>query len=113
MAYSSLQWSSTDFQRNKYRQVMGTLATFEFVTAGANHSRDTNLENLKAGGYSMYNLRLAHRVDVSSMTFTAYGQLNNLTDKKYIGSVIVGNNAPFEPSPGRNWMVGLNAVTRF
>ena len=113
MAYSNLQWSSTDFHRNKYRQVMGTLATFEFVAAGANHSRDTNLENLKAGGYSMYNLRLAHRVDVSSMTFTAYGQLNNLTDKKYIGSVIVGNNAPFEPSPGRNWMVGLNAVTRF
>jgi iron complex outermembrane recepter protein len=113
MAYSSLQWSGTDFQRNKYRQVMGTLATFEFITAGANHSSDTNAENLKASGYSIYNLRLAHRVDISSMTLTAYGQLNNLTDKKYIGSVIVSNGSPFEPAPGRNWMLGLNAITRF
>jgi iron complex outermembrane receptor protein len=113
MAYSSIQWSGTDFQRNKYRQIMGTLATIEFVAAGANHSRDTNLENLKAGGYSLYNFRLAHRVDINSMTLTGYGQLNNLTDKNYIGSVIVGNSTPFEPAPGRNWMIGLNAITRF
>ncbi len=113
MAYSSIQWSGTDFQRNKYRQVMGTLATFELTAAGANHSSDTNAQNLKAGGYSLYNLRLAHRVDINSMTLTGYGQLNNLSDKKYIGSMIVGNAAPFEPAPGRNWMVGLNAVTRF
>jgi iron complex outermembrane receptor protein len=113
MAYSSIQWSGTDFQRNKYRQVMGTLATFEFVTAGANHGQDTNQADRKAGGYSSFNLRLAHRVDVNTMTITGYGQLNNLTDKQYIGSVIVGNAAPFEPAPGRNWMVGLNATTRF
>jgi iron complex outermembrane recepter protein len=113
MAYSSIQWSGTDFQRNKYRQIMGTLATVEFVTAGANHSKDTNTENLKAGGYSIYNLRLAHRVDINSMTLSGYGQLNNLTDKKYMGSMIVGNAAPFEPAPGRNWMIGLNAITRF
>jgi iron complex outermembrane receptor protein len=113
MAYSSIQWSGADFQRNKYRQVMGTLATFEFVVAGANHSSDTNSQNLKAGGYSIYNLRLAHRVDINSMTITGYGQLNNLTDKKYIGSMIVGNASPFEPAPGRNWMVGLNATARF
>jgi iron complex outermembrane receptor protein len=113
MAYSSIQWSDTDFQRNKYRQVMGTLATLEFVTAGTNHSSDTNTDSTKAGGYSLYNLRLAHRVDINSMTLTGYGQLNNLTDKKYMGSMIIGNSAPFEPAPGRNWMVGLNAITRF
>ena len=113
MAYSSIQWSGTDFQRNKYRQVMGTLATLEFVTAGANHSSDTNTDSTKAGGYSLYILRLAHRLDINTMTLTAYGQLNNLTDKKYMGSMIIGNPAPFEPAPGRNWMVGLNAVTRF
>ncbi len=113
MAYSSIQWSANDFQQNKYRQTMGTLATFEFITAGANHSSDTNAQNLKAGGYSIYNLRLAHRIDINSMTLMGYGQLNNLTDKKYMGSMIVGNPSPFEPAPGRNWMVGLNAITRF
>jgi iron complex outermembrane receptor protein len=113
IAYSSIQWSGTDFQRNKYRQVMGTLATFELVTAGANHSSDTNAQELKAGGYSLYNFRLAQRIDINSMTLTAYGQLNNITDKKYMGSVIIGSSSPFEPAPGRNWMVGLNAITRF
>jgi iron complex outermembrane receptor protein len=113
MAYSSLQFSGTDFQRNKYRQVMGTLATFELIAAGANHSDDENKADSKAGGYSLYNFRLAHRFDINSMTISGYGQLNNLTDKKYMGSMIVGNAAPFEPAPGRNWMVGLNAITRF
>jgi hypothetical protein len=27
--------------------------------------------------------------------------------------MIVGNSTPFEPAPGRNWMVGLNVITRF
>ncbi len=111
--FSSLQWSATDFQRNKYRQVLGTLATIEWVASGELHSRDDNAQTLKAGGYSAYNFRLAHRLDVNQITWTAYGQVNNITDKKYIGSVIVGNSTPFEPAPGRNWMLGLNATARF
>ncbi len=111
--FSSLQWSATDFQRNKYRQVLGTLATIEWVASGELHGRDDNAQTLKAGGYSAYNFRLAHRLDVNQITWTAYGQVNNITDKKYIGSVIVGNSTPFEPAPGRNWMLGLNATARF
>jgi iron complex outermembrane recepter protein len=111
--FSSLQWSATDFQRNKHRQVLGTLATIEWVASGELHSRDDNAQTLKAGGYSAYNFRLAHRLDVNQITWTAYGQVNNITDKKYIGSVIVGNSTPFEPAPDRNWMLGLNATARF
>ena len=113
MMLSSLQWSSTDFNRNKYRQILGTLATLEWFAAGELHGRDTNDQIYKAGGYSGYNFRLAHRLDVNRITWTAYTQVNNLTDKKYIGSVIVGNSTPFEPAPGRNWMIGLNATARF
>jgi iron complex outermembrane receptor protein len=113
MMLSSLQWSSTDFGRNKYRQVLGTMATFEWYAAGELHGRDTNEQIYKAGGYSAYNFRLAHRLDVNQITWTAYGQVNNITDKKYIGSVIVGNSTPFEAAPGRNWMLGLNATARF
>lgn len=113
MLYSSLQWSSNDFARNKYRQIMGTLATLEWTSSGELHGRDTNDQIYKAGGYSSYNFRLAHRLDLNKITWTTYGQVNNLTDKQYIGSVIVGNGSPFEPAPGRNWMIGLNAVARF
>jgi iron complex outermembrane recepter protein len=95
------------------RQIMGTLATLEWTSSGELHGRDTNDQIYKAGGYSSYNFRLAHRLDLNKITWTTYGQVNNLTDKQYIGSVIVGNGSPFEPAPGRNWMIGLNAVARF
>jgi iron complex outermembrane receptor protein len=42
------------------------------------------------------------------MQFSEYVRLNNIADKKYVGSVIVGdtNQRYFEPAPGRNWFVG-------
>jgi iron complex outermembrane receptor protein len=41
-------------------------------------------------------------------------RIENLFDKNYIGSVIVGDaNRPYEPAPRRNFMVGINAVAKF
>ena len=43
-----------------------------------------------------------------------YVRVNNVTNVKYVGSVIVGdtNGRYFEPAPGRNWFVGASvAVT--
>ncbi|MFM6922806.1 MAG: ligand-gated channel protein, partial [Polynucleobacter victoriensis] len=79
-----------------------------------NNSYSTDVGKAYAPGYSIYNIKLSHRWDVDKITLTSSAQLNNLTDKKYIGSVIVGDStAPFEPAPGRNWMLGLNATARF
>jgi iron complex outermembrane receptor protein len=37
-------------------------------------------------------------------------RVNNLLDRTYAGSVIVGdsNGRFFEPAPGRNWFAGIN-----
>jgi iron complex outermembrane receptor protein len=41
-------------------------------------------------------------------------RVDNLFDRNYIGSVIVGDaNRPFEPAPRRNAIVGINAVAKF
>ena len=42
-------------------------------------------------------------------------RIDNVTDRKYIGSVIVadGNRRFYEPAPGRNWLVGVSAAARF
>jgi iron complex outermembrane recepter protein len=117
--YGQLSWSSTDFVKNKYRQVLGTVVSAEFISSGKIFVSDNNVYSTNTGkafapGYSTYNLKLSHKWDVNNLTFTGLAQLNNLTDKKYIGSVIVGeSSAPFEPAPGRNWMIGLNATARF
>lgn len=42
-------------------------------------------------------------------------RLENLTDKTYVGSVVVnqGNGRSFEPAPGRIWMAGVTVTRRF
>jgi iron complex outermembrane receptor protein len=41
--------------------------------------------------------------------------VNNLFDRNYIGSVIVGdsNRRYYEPAPGRNWVLGVSAQYQF
>ncbi len=113
--FTDLVWSSTDFSRNKYKQIMGSQLALEWLASGDMYAAFDN--SAKAGsrapGYGVANLRLTHRVDIEKFTLTGYGQLYNLFDKRYVGSLIVGDSAPFEPAPGRNWVVGLNAITRF
>ena len=42
-------------------------------------------------------------------------RIDNITDRQYVGSVIIAdsNNRFFEPSPGRNYLLGLNAQLSF
>ena len=48
-------------------------------------------------------------------TVREYVRVNNVADRKYVGSVIVGdaNGRSFEPAPERNWSAGITASTRF
>jgi iron complex outermembrane receptor protein len=45
----------------------------------------------------------------------AFARLNNVTDRNYAGSVIVGdtNGRFFEPAPGRNWFAGVSGAVSF
>ena len=43
---------------------------------------------------------------------TLYGRLNNISDARYVGSVLVNQTAKtpqsYEPAMPQNWMAGLN-----
>ena len=45
-------------------------------------------------------------------SLTAYARIDNLTDERYVGSVIVNQALSqfYEPAPGRNWTLGLRLV---
>jgi iron complex outermembrane receptor protein len=49
-----------------------------------------------------------------NITLRAFARVNNIADRNYVGSVIVGegNGRFFEPAPGRNWFVGASVNAR-
>jgi iron complex outermembrane recepter protein len=46
---------------------------------------------------------------------TEFVRVDNLENRKYVGSVIVneGNGRFYEPAPGRNWTLGVRASYEF
>jgi len=65
-----------------------------------------------APAYTIGNVQAGFAQSAGRTKFSEYVRLNNVTDKKYIGSVIVGdtNGRYFEPAPGRNWFVGASVA---
>jgi iron complex outermembrane receptor protein len=65
--------------------------------------------------YSVVNWRIVFEQRASDWRVSEFLRIENLFDKQYVGSVIVGdtNQRFFEPAPRRNAIVGINAVSRF
>lgn len=72
---------------------------------------DTNSEF--APGYGLMHLRLTQDGQASVGRWTWTARVENLMDRRYVGSVIVndGNGRFYEPAPGRTWWLGLKLAT--
>jgi iron complex outermembrane receptor protein len=68
-----------------------------------------------AESYTIANLRAGFEQKMRQWRLNEFVRLDNVTGKKYIGSVIVaeGNRRFFEPAPERNWIVGVSAQLSF
>jgi iron complex outermembrane receptor protein len=68
-----------------------------------------------ASGYAVFNWRGGFQQAASGWKLAEFLQVNNLGDRQYIGSVIVNanNSQYFEPSPTRNWLLGMSASYAF
>ncbi len=64
-----------------------------------------------ADGYTIANLTLGFAQRAGTWHLSEFVRVDNLADKQYIGSVIVNdsNKRFFEPAPGRNSMIGVQA----
>lgn len=102
--YGALAWS---------HRPLGFTTTLEARGASRVYANDTN--TAAAAGYAVVNWRAGFAQRFGGWRFTEFVQWNNLADKQYVGSVIVneGNTRFYEPAPGRNWLVGLNASRSF
>jgi iron complex outermembrane receptor protein len=74
---------------------------------------DANSES--AASYTVANLRVGFEQRVQKLRFTEFVRVDNVTDRRYIGSVIVAeaNGRFYEPAPGRNWLAGVSAQVAF
>ena len=68
-----------------------------------------------APAYTLFNLRLAAEQRQGPWTFGQLLRVDNLFDRKHIGSVIVGdsNGRFYEPGADRAWYAGAGLEYRF
>ncbi|MFE4124959.1 TonB-dependent receptor PqqU [Kosakonia sp. YIM B13605] len=69
----------------------------------------------KAPSYNVTGLNTGYKFSYGNWMMDVFGRVDNLFDRKYVGSVIVneGNNRYYEPAPGRNYGVGLSVAYQF
>ena len=87
----------------------GFVATVEVRHAGQLWVNDGNTDAAKS--YTIGNLRLGMEQRSGRWAFSEFFRVDNVTDQKYVGTVIVNESLGryFEPSPGRNELFGASA----
>jgi iron complex outermembrane receptor protein len=108
--FSELLWTGQKMNASQPAKALGSQAGIELTKAGRLYANDTNTAS--AEGYTTLNLKASHGWAVGAGSLTAYARIDNLSDKQYVGSVIVNQAASqfYEPAPGRNWTLGLRLV---
>ncbi|MES2758664.1 MAG: TonB-dependent receptor [Pseudomonadota bacterium] len=89
-------------------------AAIETVATSRVYAEDANSE-IPAPGYAVVNARVNARQASGAWRFKQFVRVNNLLDREYVGSLIVGdaNKRYYEAAPGRNWMVGASVAYTF
>ena len=68
-----------------------------------------------AAGHATLAVAASHQRELGPWQLTTALRVDNLTDRRFAGSVIVndGNGRFFEPAPGRTWLASANLAYRF
>ena len=68
-----------------------------------------------AAGYAVVALQTSYVKRWDRWEFNAFARVDNVLDRRIVGSVIVNeaNARYYEPSPGRNWTMGVGGAYRF
>ncbi|ALK95668.1 TonB-dependent receptor [Massilia sp. WF1] len=103
--YGELGWKD---EADRYGAALETIANTKMYPDDANQANP-------APGYMIANLRVQAQQQLGAWRVKEYARVNNLLDRNYIGSVIVGdsNRRYYEAAPGRNWVIGASMQYRF
>jgi iron complex outermembrane receptor protein len=103
--YGELGWKKAD----------GSLGAAIESYASANAYPDDANRARPAPGYAVLNARVQGAQQLGHWRLKQFIRVNNLLDRNYVGSLIVGdsNQRYYEPAPGRNWVAGFSAQYQF
>ena len=103
-AYGELAWIPG------YWSGLNTAVEVQYVDKLYVNDRNTDA----APAWAVANARLGFSQRQGTATWREFVRVNNIFDRNYAGSVIVGdsNGRYFEPAPGRNWFVGASVDVR-
>jgi len=89
-------------------------AALESIANSRVYADDSNSAT-PAPGYGIVNARVQASQQLGGWRLRQFARLNNLFDRDYVGSVIVGdtNRRYYEAAPGRNWVMGISAQYQF
>ena len=92
----------------------GFHAAIEGIVRDKVYVEDSN-QSQAAPGYAIANLRIGVDRKYGPLSLRSFVRLDNIFDRQYIGSVIVGdsNGRFYESAPGRNWLAGVSARYAF
>lgn len=104
--YGEVQWSY---------EPMGFSTAIEANWRDKYYATDTNGQNEMAKSFVAANIRAGFSQKINNWNLSEFVRVNNVFDRNYVGSVIVNesNSRFFEPAPGRNWLLGVNASYQF
>ena len=96
-----------------WRGASGLHAAVEARHASRIFVNDANAD--AAPAYTVANLRVGHEWATGGWRLRPYLRVDNVTDRRYAGSVIVAEARAryFEPAPGRSWFAGIEVARRF
>src|SRR6185369_3991869 len=91
----------------------GFTAALEYLYKSRVWVDDRNSE--AADSYGIFSAAAGFVQQVGNWRFSEYARVDNIGDKRYTGSVVVNdaNLRFYEPAPGRNYVVGLQARLGF
>ncbi|MEM8515475.1 iron complex outermembrane receptor protein [Massilia sp. MP_M2] len=103
--YGELGWKEA---AGRYGVALETVANSKV------YAEDTNTAQT-APGYAVVNARVQASQQFGGWRLRQFARLNNLFDRDYVGSVIVGdaNRRYYEAAPGSNWLLGVSAQYQF
>lgn len=101
--YAELAWQPTE-------QVSTAL---EMQSLSQRYANDDN--SADAAGYAAFNWRASYRQQLGNLQLEPFVRIDNLTDREYIGSLIVNGAGAryYEPAPERSWLLGLDVEYRW
>jgi iron complex outermembrane receptor protein len=104
--FMELAWRSKHLGNQANR--VGTEAAIELHAIGPMMANSTN--TARVDGAELAHLRVTHQFRVGAAAIKLFGRLENLTNERYVGSVVADQAFLrfYEPGAPRNWLVGAS-----